>query len=297
MLLSWLETFVETAMRGSVSEASQTLHVTQPAVSTHLKLLQAELGVKLYTRNSRGIALTMAGKLFFKDVDVICRQINDLKKGRHFDENRYAALNLKLGGSYSSTPLLTRLVAQYKKKHLEVNISLRTGNNHDLSQMVIAGDVEIGVVKAAPSSAQLTIEKYRREQLVIFAPPTHALTHKSVVRADAVAKYPLVIRYSGELLSTAQALLHQLQIGGLHFRVALHCQTPATVMEAVRNKIGLGLLYRSTIAAEIKRGNFVMIRCPEIKLEGNSFIIYRRDCPLSQQASEFLDLLRRHKRH
>jgi len=298
MLLRWIETFAETAKLGSVTAASQRLRITQPGVSHHLKLLQAELGAELYVRNSRGIELTKAGKIVLENSEAIFRHIAELKNGVELTQTTARNPELKLGGSYSSTPLLTKLVAKYKTKYPDIEISLRTDSNQNLSQMVLAGDVEIGVVKAAPLSPQLTAEIYRREQLAIFAPPTHPLiTCKSVPMANDLAKYPLVIRHSGNTLGTAQALLHNLKDGGLHFRVALRCQTPATVMEAVRNKIGLGLLYRSTIEAEIKRGNFDIIRCPEIKLEGNSFIIYRNDRPLSQQASEFLDLLRRHKRH
>ena len=296
MLLRWIETFVETARLGSVTAASHTLRVTQPAVSHHLKLLQAELGAELYKKGSRGIVLTRPGKLFLENSETIFRQITELKNGMH-DARNHAVRTLKLGGSYSSTPLLARPLASYKKQHPEVEITLRTDSNRNLSQMVIAGDLDIGMVKAALPSSQLKTEMYRREQLVLFALPTHPLTRASMVTPNDLAKYPLVIRHSENTPGTAQSLLRRLQHGGLHFHVALRCQTPASVMDAVRNKIGVGLLYRSTIEAETKRGNFNIIRCRELKLEGNSFIIYNNGRPLSPWAAAFLNLLRRSKRH
>jgi hypothetical protein len=67
-------------------------------------------------------------------------------------------------------------------------------------------------------------------------------------------------------------------------------------MEAVRKKIGLGLLFQSTIEADLRRGDFKLIRCPEVNIHGNSLIVYRNDSALSEHASAFLALVRRHRR-
>jgi hypothetical protein len=58
------------------------------------------------------------------------------------------------------------------------------------------------------------------------------------------------------------------------------------VKEAVRNKMGLGVLYRSVVELDLRQGDFNLIRCPEVK------IIYRVCSALSQYALAFLDLLR-----
>jgi len=290
LLLRWIETFVETAKHGNLTEASRVLHLTQPAVSRQLKLLQAELGTALYKRSARGIELTNEGKFVLQNSEPVFRQVADLKQGL-----QSGVPTLKIGGSYSSTSLMPKLLVKFKRKYPHVDIELRTDNNHTLSQMVIDGELEMAVVKAAQASPLLKTEVYRREQLVIFALPTHPLTRKSMITANELVKYPLVIRHPGNTAGTTEQLLRALRNRGLKLQVALRCQTPAAVMEAVRKKIGLGVLYRSAVEADLRRGDFSIVRCRDIRIEGYSFIIYRSDRAFSPWASAFFELLCRDK--
>jgi DNA-binding transcriptional LysR family regulator len=108
-----------------------------------------------------------------------------------------------------------------------------------------------------------------------------------------LARYPLIIRHSKKSAVVTEQLFRDLHRRGVKLRVALRCQTAAGVKEAVRNKMGLGVLYRSAVKRDLRQGDFNLIRCPEVKIEGNSLIIYRIDGALSQYASVFLDLFRR----
>ncbi|TLN16752.1 LysR family transcriptional regulator, partial [bacterium] len=64
MMFRHLEAFIETARAGSVTQAAETLLLTQPTVSGQLKELEEELGVVLFNRMPRGVELTEAGKRF-----------------------------------------------------------------------------------------------------------------------------------------------------------------------------------------------------------------------------------------
>jgi DNA-binding transcriptional LysR family regulator len=290
LLLRWIETFVEAAKHGNLTNASHVLNITQPAVSHQLKLLQVELGTTLFKRNPQGIELTKHGRFVLQNSQAILRQIADLR-----ERLNPGAPILRIGGSYSSTSSMPSLLAKIKKIYPRVEIDLRTGNNHFLSQMVIDGDLEIAVVKSTQPSPLLKVETYRREQLVIFGLPSHPLMRKGTITATELVRYPFVIRHPGNSEGLTQQLLRELRQRGLKFHVALRCQTPTAVTEAVRKKMGLGILYRSTVEADIKRGDFSSVRCREIKLEGCSYIIYRGDNAFSPWALAFLDLLRRDK--
>ena len=65
MNLKQMEYFITIVNEGSISAASKILHISQPPLSTQMKLLEQELGVTLFERGSRAIALTHAGKVFY----------------------------------------------------------------------------------------------------------------------------------------------------------------------------------------------------------------------------------------
>src|SRR5437879_12655816 len=74
-----LRTFACVAELGSLSKASDTLRVAQPALSRQIKLLEHELRVELFTRNGRGMVLTDAGRLLLARPSGIVRQIDQIR--------------------------------------------------------------------------------------------------------------------------------------------------------------------------------------------------------------------------
>jgi DNA-binding transcriptional LysR family regulator len=72
----------------------------------------------------------------------------------------------------------------------------------------------------------------------------------------------------------------------------MRCESPEAIKIAVREEIGIGILYENAVKSEIKKGEFKVIKLSDLKLEGESWIIYRRDKALSSMAVDFLRLLR-----
>ena len=64
MTLHQLVCFCETARRGSFNAAARALHLSQPAVSEHVRRLEGELGAALVRREGRGVTLTAEGSVF-----------------------------------------------------------------------------------------------------------------------------------------------------------------------------------------------------------------------------------------
>jgi len=289
--LQWLEAFVETAKHGSISKASRALHVTQPALSRQLKLLQNELGAKLYKRTGHGIELTPQGKIVIENGAPALGQITNLK-GLLSAKNATAARILGVGGCYSSAAsLLPRLLAQFKKRHSEIEIDLQTGNSRTLCQMALDRKIEIGVVTAPAASPFLTVENFRREKVVLFAHPTYR------VPVNGNTPIPLILRHPRNASDATAQITRTFESRDLEARVVMRCGSPQAIMEAVRTKAGVGVLFKSTVDRELKRGDFKIVRIPGLSIEGQSFIIYRSDTPLSAPATQFHDLLRHYKRN
>ena len=66
-----LETFIVVADMGSFNKAAEALYITPPAVTKQINLLEKDLGLKLFNRTHRGLALTEAGKSLYRDAKYI----------------------------------------------------------------------------------------------------------------------------------------------------------------------------------------------------------------------------------
>ena len=75
--------------------------------------------------------------------------------------------------------------------------------------------------------------------------------------------------------------------------MGMRFDSPAAMKEAVYRKLGIGIFYEDVIKKDIKHGEFRAIAVPGLRLEGESYLAYLRDIPLSKIAAEFIDLVKR----
>jgi DNA-binding transcriptional LysR family regulator len=285
--------FAAVAKHRNVTRASEELRISQPGVSQQLKLLEQNFGVKLFKRGGRGVDLTDAGRLFLDKITPIMSQVQDLNKT--FSPRILAPKiqSLVVGGTYStSTSLLPSLLALFKKRHPRVDLGLRTGDRRAVERLLLSSEIELAVMAGNPRSDRLIAEPYGRYRLVAIVTKNHPLAKKKKVSTRELAGMPLVIQGGLSQKSTAENLLTGGQIEGFRPNIAMRCDSPEAIKIAVREGIGIGILYEDAVKREIKKGKFKILKFSDLRLEGESSIVYRRDKALSTVAVDFLRLLR-----
>jgi DNA-binding transcriptional LysR family regulator len=286
-------TFAAVAKIQNISRAAAELHVTQASISHQLKRLQNEYKTKLYVKNGRGIVLTPTGLTFLKHVQTILNQVRELDHDFKVNRATEKSRSLTVGGTFApSASLLPQALAPFKKSHPQIQLNLRTDNRMAIERMVLNSDVEIGVINQPARSPGLVSEPFRREKIAAFAPPNHPLTRKQKLSFRDLMGNPLIIRDAMGGVGSTERMLRQYE-PNLRPNIVLRCQSPDAVKTAVRKKMGIGLLFESTVALEIQSGDFKKLRLSDAKLEGMSYIIYKKGHPLSANGRDFLNLLRK----
>ena len=147
MNLKQMEYFITIVNEGSISAASKILHISQPPLSTQMKLLEQELGVTLFERGSRAIALTHAGKVFYDraqgilDMTGAARQeLEQMGRGLH------GALRLGMISSVETEAIINRITA-FRTQHPGVNFCIYEGNTYQLMDKLNTGLIEAAIVR------------------------------------------------------------------------------------------------------------------------------------------------------
>lgn len=288
--------FAAVAKHRNATRASEELHLSQPAVTKQLKLLEKNYNTKLFVRAGKGMELTDEGRVFLRDVKTILERYKTLRHKFSAARSESAQQTLTVGGSYSpSVYLLPSLLALFKKTHPQVQLDLRTNNRTAIEKMVLNSEVDIAVINNVTSHPMLASELYRQESLVAFVARNHPLTKKRQVSWQDFERTPLVIRQPVGDRGTAEQIIREMTMQGLKPNIVLRCETPQSLKTAVASKMGVGILFRETIEPEAKNGQFKLIKLPPANFRGESFIIYRKDRPLSACARDFLNLLRQRR--
>lgn len=293
MTLHQLQMFAAIAKYRNVTRAARELHITQPAMTHQLKLLQEDFG-RLYEKTPRGISLTPDGRFFLEKAEPIISQAEELTKTLGPPQRGESAAPLAIGASNGPAARFLPLVAaRFRERHPDVELRLRTETSLKLEAMVQSGEIEIAVVTGRAKLPGLNYERCRRESAVLFAAPGSPLARAEMSMAE-LGETPVVLFKRGKVGATAQ-FADQMRRAGIRVRVAMRCDTVEAVKNAVREGVGIGLLYRDGLERDIARGELQLIGVAGLDMRIDSTIVYARR-RLSPAAGEFLRLLRDQRR-
>src|SRR5215467_3658087 len=131
-----VETFVAVVRGGGFTKAASLLHLSQPAVSRRLDLLERELGAPLFERIRSGAVLTEAGRTFLPHAEALLASMRDgLDSVRALHQVDRGTITLALVGTLASTTLTTCL-QRFRDAHPRVELRLRTALSQEVSVLV-----------------------------------------------------------------------------------------------------------------------------------------------------------------
>jgi DNA-binding transcriptional LysR family regulator len=298
MTLHRLQLFASIAKRLNISQVSRELRISQPSISQQLKLLQQQFGVALFQRNGRGLILTKWGEAFRDDVEAILAQVERLTRKYASPQADPKAMPLYLGGSYGpSVSLLPSLMTRFKKVHSSVELYLRTGTSAEIQDLVLSSEIELALITNPYPSPILSMDLCRRETVVAFAAANHPLAKRKRLEPHQLVSSPLIIRSGRGRQNTGEALLNRLRDRGLKPTVFMRCESADSVKAAVSTGAGIGILYRDVVKSGVTNGTFKVLNLKGMDLTAWSYIVYSKEKPLSQNAQNFLALLRAARKH
>ncbi len=291
MNFAQLKAFQAVANNGSITGAAHMLHVSQPSVSKHLKNLEEDYGVKLFERNAGAVELTDAGSSLLRHANAILVHLDEARKELKAPKSLKISGPLKIAGSYAASALvLPSLLVNFKNKHRDSSIILRTGTTREVKSMLLNSTVEIALLNELPVNPEFASEPFRKEKLVVFAAPNHPLAKKKRLTLSDLRQAALV---TTGMASAVDKMLNHLVQEGLGAKIAIQCGSPASVKIVVKNKIGLGILFQDMLIQEIRNKLFKVLEIPGLALTVQSYIVYYKDRLLSLPARDFLALLRK----
>lgn len=280
--LHQLRIFESIARHLNITNAAVELHMSQPAVTHQLKLLEQRYGQQFYKKTGQGIALTESGLAFLAAVRPILNQVANLEK--EF-ERRIDAKNdiLKIGGTHSlCITVLPEAIMEFQRTHPGTRFTLETDDSRIIEQQVLAASVDVALITHPSYRSELSVEFYQKLEVIAFAPVSNPLRGKRMTLSE-LAQFPLVIRKESKILKELLGL-------GYKPTVAVSCKNSGAVEAAVQKGMGIGILQGDSVKNAIKNGSLIKLDVPELKkIELQSFIAFDQRTPLTPIATNFLN--------
>src|SRR4029453_19023544 len=216
--LRQMRVFAAVARYGSFTRAARELHLTQPAVSQQIRLLEEEAGLPLFEHIGRTIHVTAAGHELLR----YATQVTDLL--REAGETLAAMRGLKRGvlklGAVSTAKYFApSLLSAFTPPYPEVTIRFVVGNREEIIRQLAANEIDLVIMGRPPRELVTVAAPFARHPLVIIASPEHPLASKRRSPLKRVASENFVIREMGS--GTRAAMEHLFREHGLPYRASM----------------------------------------------------------------------------
>ena len=151
--------FCEVAKCDSFSKAAELLYITQPAVSQSIMQLEEELGIRLFTRTSRGVVLTNEGQTLFEYVNSAINLINVGEK-KLIESKNLMTGELKIGvGDTISRYFLLPFLEEFNSLYSNIKLKIINRTTFELCDLLKSGEVDIGICNLPVEDSSLEVRK------------------------------------------------------------------------------------------------------------------------------------------
>jgi DNA-binding transcriptional LysR family regulator len=288
MLLVHVETFLAIVRAGSLTRAAESLFITQPALTERLRLLEVNLGTPLFTRSpSHGLQLTEAGRAFLPHAERIMRAASEGVDAIAF-ANTETRPALVIG--ISKTVGMTRFERSLARFRMGSDgpVRVRTGSEDQIVDMVLRGDIEMGIGHAV-RHADIRLTSLYADEIVLVAARAHPLASRDPIRTSDLVNI--------QLIHIAQTLTRQ------YFRDLPDRSQPAPgLIEVdsvelakllVARGVGASFLPMTEVAERIADGSLVRLTVSDAPAARTKVTaLQRMELPLSPALKTFIEILR-----
>jgi DNA-binding transcriptional LysR family regulator len=247
--LRQLRVFAAVARHASFARAADELSLTPPAVSMQIKELEAQVGLPLFDRSNRSVALTTVGEYLLSYARRVLAVMRDA-------EDMVASLRglqgglLEVGMVSTAEYFLPRLLARFRQEHPDIEIRLQVANNR--SQVVALmqqGEIELAIMGRPPTESATRAEPFAAHPHVLVTAVDHPFTEMEQVPAQALAEEGFIMREPGS--GTRAALDGFMHAWRITPRVVMQMSSNEAIKQAVMAGMGVSLLSLHTIGLEL----------------------------------------------
>ncbi|MFA6961194.1 MAG: LysR family transcriptional regulator [Opitutaceae bacterium] len=287
-----LHVFRVVAEQLNFTRAAGRLHISQPAVTQHIKHLESHYGQPLFVRAPGGITLTAAGHALLEHA-VRVEVLSDGIAQRLREGLPLVAGPLKLAASTTIAQyLLPDRLGRFRQAHPQVELSLRMGNTEEVAGALLAGRIDLGLIEGPSGRSELKTERFAEDEIVPVVAPDHPLAKKKRVTAADLAATPCVLRETGS--GTRQVVERAFKRAGINpgkLNVIMEIDSSETIKGLIETGVGVAYLSRLALRHELARGCLAELNVKALRIMRPLFLLYPQGPRPTGATGVFMDFL------
>ena len=261
MELRHLRYFVAVAEELHFTRAALRLNIAQPPLSQQIRALEGELGVQLFLRTRRSVALTDAGHaLLVRAREMLAATRSLPGELQRVARGEVGLLRIGFSSTLPLTKVLRDVVADHRRTHPDVALNLREMHSQQQFDGLLRGELDVGLVRyneSAPEGIRLVV--LRRDPLRLVVPARHRFARRKSVAIAECRDEPF-IGFPGDAGTGTGPLLKRLCAqAGFEPRIAQEAREATTQIGLVAAGLGIAVLPAPLEAVRIEGVHYVSL--------------------------------------
>lgn len=271
-----VEAFVYVAENLSFSEAARQMHLSQPTISHHVKMLEHEFGVELFDRSGPGLHLTEAGRLLLPWARKLIRESIEM-------QGMMASLQDKIVGhlriacsTTSGKYILPQLAARFHERYPWVKITILSCTSENVVPRLLEEEANLGVLSREAFEEGLESQEFFTDHIIFIVPPNHPWVMRRPVEPTDLIGAPLLIREPTS--GTRRVLFTELGKHDIHLdnlNIFLEIGNAEAIVETVAAGFGVAFVSRLAVANALQTRRVIEIPVVGLDLQRKIYMVRR----------------------
>lgn len=246
------------ARSGGFSRAGEILHLSQPAISHHVRHLERVLGVPLLVRRGRRASPTEAGAVLLEHAGRAFKVLDEAREAIQRLRGRVAGRVTVGTGATASIYLLPALLRRLRARHPDLELVVVTGNAGEIASAVSRGELDVGVVTLPIAVGRgLLVSPFYVDRLVAIAPPDRRWRRRAPMTAAELAREPVILYERGGTIR--RVVDDWFRRGRATPRVAMELGNAEATKKLVGAGLGLSVVSEIAVKADARAGALNLI--------------------------------------
>lgn len=277
MVDSKVRTLIRVVDEGGFTRAANSLHLTQPAVSHHIRQLEMEYGIHIFRQDKKELTLTPEGEVLVK----YARRIIAVERAARqaIEDSRRSLRHLSVGLTPTAGEnRMPQVLALYCHEHPQVHINIVTDTINNLYQRMELYGLDLAVVEGALPGQKFNSILLDTDYLCVITSPENPFARRQSIQLSELKGERLILRsakastrtlFDGYLQSCGESVQN--------FNVMMELDNVAMIKELVGQNLGVSVIAKSACREEVRAGRLAAVPIENASMSRDIRLIYHND--------------------
>jgi DNA-binding transcriptional LysR family regulator len=274
--LTKIQAFLYAADNLSFSEAGKQMHLSQPTISHHIKILEREFGIELFDRTGPGLHLTEAGRLLLPWARKLLRVSIEMQEMMSSLHEKIVG-HLRIACSTTSGKyILPQLAARFHDRYPWVKVTILSCTQEHVVPRLLEEDANIGVLSREAFEGNLETQEFFIDHIIFIVPANHAWSVRQSIEPVDLIGAPLIIREPTS--GTRRVTLTELGKHDIHLEdlnIFLEVGNAEAIVETVAAGFGVAFVSQLSAVHVLQTRQVVEIPVAGLDLQRKIYMVRR----------------------